>query len=105
MHQIVLKIKKKQSLKFAIENNELIFKLVNKMNVASVPDTPTAATKTSRDLKEPAPVAAVNDSKPPQPQAQTTAENKSLIRENSHESDKEADSDRRAPIVSIKYFA
>lgn len=66
-----------------------------------VPDTPTTATKTSRDLKEAAPVVVsptANDSKPPQPQP--TAENKSLIRENSHESEKEAESDRRAPIVS-----
>lgn len=76
---------------------------MHKIHTTLVPDTPTA-TKTSRDLKESAPVVAVptaNDSKPPQPQAQPTAENKSLIRENSHESEKEAELDRRAPVVSI----
>lgn len=71
------------------------------MNMILVPDT--LSTKTSRDLKESAPVVAVptaNDSKPPQ-SAQQTAENKSLIRNNSHEFEKEAELDRRAPIVSI----
>lgn len=75
--------------------------------VRSVPDTPTATTKTSRnDSKESAPVVAVptaNDSKPPQPQVQPTAESKPLQRNNSHESpEKEVDNDRRAaPVVSI----
>lgn len=49
-------------------------------------------------------VPTANDSKPPQPQAQSTAENKSLIRENSHESEKEAEHDRRAPVVSITVY-
>ncbi|XP_031629687.1 STE20-like serine/threonine-protein kinase isoform X2 [Contarinia nasturtii] len=67
-----------------------------------LPDTPTAATKTSRDLKESAPVATANDSKSPQPQAQPTAEVKTLQRENSNESEKEGENDRKAPIVVKK---
>lgn len=78
--------------------------------IEKIPDTP--ATKTSRDLKESAPVAApvlptANDSKPlpqpqPQPQPQPSAESKTLQSENSPESsEKEAENDRRAPIVSV----
>lgn len=80
-----------------------------KITYISVPDTPTAATKTSRDTKESAPVVAVptaNDNKPPQPQAQSSADSKILQRENSHESsEKETEIDRRAPpIVSIFFM-
>lgn len=71
----------------------------------TVPDTPTAATKTVRDSKEPATVASVpttNDNKPPLPPAQTNAESKTLQRENSNESsEKDGESERRAPVVSI----
>lgn len=83
--------------------------MINETISFTVPDTPTAATKTSRnDSKESAPVVAVpsaNDSKPPLSPSQSAAETKSLQRNNSHESpEKDADNDRRAPVVSIFFF-
>lgn len=67
-----------------------------------VPDTPTAATKTSRGGS--APVVAVPtaiDNKSSQPQAQPMVDVKSLQRENSNESEKEAENERKTQVVCI----
>lgn len=74
----------------------------------AVPDTPTVATKTVRDSKESVPVASVpatNDSKLSHSQVQVIADSKTLQREISNEStEKEAENERRAPVVSINWI-
>lgn len=73
---------------------------------SSVPDIPSVATKTVRDSKESVPVASsptTNDNKLSHSQVQVTADSKPLQREHSNESsEKEAETERRAPVVSIE---
>lgn len=72
----------------------------------SVPDTPAVATKNVRDAKESVPLApasAATDSKLSHSQVQVIADSKTLQREHSNVSpEKEAENERRAPVVSIR---
>lgn len=73
--------------------------------IYTVPDTPISISKTSRDSKESTPVPSNANTNDAKPQPQSNSDRKSIHRDNSHESDKENENDRRVPIVNIELYS